>query len=99
MNLRTPGPWAVQPLDTYGGPGLTITGGADEVLVATIGLPFDAEDSANFAFIVTACNAHDDLVAALNECSEWLESFYDEGADRLAPTLARARAALAKAQS
>lgn len=34
---------------------------------------FDGEDGANAAFIVTACNAHDELVAALKAALPYLD--------------------------
>lgn len=60
----------------------------------------DMPDCINAQFIVTACNAHYDLVAALEACVEELEilaDMYPKGRHR-ADSLTAARAALAKAK-
>jgi hypothetical protein len=61
---------------------------------------------ADYQFIVTACNAHDELVAALRDCVQAIESEIDAAGDDRHPVIAgriktakRARAALAKVQS
>lgn len=51
------------------------------------------ESDANAAFIVKACNAHDELVAAMTETLSWLSSYPGEGALK---AYNQARAALAK---
>jgi hypothetical protein len=54
-----------------------------------------APAEANAAFIVRACNAHDELVAALRELL-WTEQFDDDDPRLIAARL-QSRAALAKA--
>jgi len=75
---RTPGPWLVDEpaqgsLEIYakraGGNPATCD---DEICIADVYVSGE-EDHANAAFIVLACNAHDDLVAALKECSYFLK--------------------------
>lgn len=60
------------------------------------------------AFIVRACNAHDDLLAALKTVTELLEGFRENPIDAdldedeepiIAPAIDQARAALAKAET
>lgn len=97
---RTPGPWvnvgdSVNRVDDW------------EFIADCNGQNNDPnKDIANATFIVTACNAHDDLVAALSEAVRLLQrtDMDMERGERTNPTsidvcLTRARAALAKVQS
>lgn len=105
---RTPGPWyadggVIMPDgDTYqeNGEIYARSGDWQEGVAQLVRNPADA------AFIVTACNAHDDLVAALTETVRLLKraDMDMERGERINPTsidscLSRARAALAKVQS
>lgn len=109
---RTPGPWQL------GATQITVALGGYDVWVVpisghgtaigcvyagSVGKPRSVEtELANAAFIVTACNAHDDLVVALREIAICGSSINDDGecielrADRCRRV---ARAALAKVQS
>uniref|UniRef100_A0A6M3JP05 Uncharacterized protein n=1 Tax=viral metagenome TaxID=1070528 RepID=A0A6M3JP05_9ZZZZ len=64
-------------------------------LIARVGT-YDQEDNA--AFIVTACNSHDDVVAALEELLELLEEHQGEANWYLVRHYMRAATALAKAK-
>lgn len=98
MSARTPGPWYAD--------GELVRTHADSHYKApevkwvaecggTFGAGFKAgERTANAAFIVTACNAHDELVAAL----QGLIDHRDELKLGDYPAVTRARAALAKVQ-
>ena len=74
---------------------------ADGELIAHCGENFQASEDA--AFIVGACNAHADLVAALRGCVDALNADYETTAcinpQFFVDTLADARAALAKADA
>lgn len=79
MNARTPGPWAwAQYAD-----GLTLVGAPRDG--SSVRRPIDfACGSADTAFIVTACNAHDDLVAALQLYFANDSRFHKAASDALA---------------
>ena len=90
---RTAGPWEVK--------GRYVFGNNGNRTVADCGSNGSYElTEANAAFIVQACNAHDDLVAALRALREvvgWL-NVTPEGYETVPPHIvAEARAALAKA--
>jgi len=96
MNTKyTPTPWRTHGLDIYG----DTTDGNGLVAVIAAGYPDDqrAEDA---AFIVRACNAHEELVAAAKNALSLMQMTYShatdvpKGADTIIPALA---AALAKA--
>lgn len=81
---RTPGPWVVKQLDANH----WCIFDANGMIVAT-----NMRSEANAAFIVKACNAHDELVAALRDADSVLarEGYVAESGIRV-----RIRAALAK---
>lgn len=56
----------------------------------------ESEQNANAAFIVKACNCHDELVTALKRSLNWLSSYPGNGA---AGAYDEARSALAKAEA
>lgn len=95
MSMRTPGPWYVRTLPD--GSGAFIEAKApgrpynQEILADDYWEEFSK--AADAAFIVKACNAHDELVAALRECVKRLDETDGDG-PRHAPEFARA--ALAK---
>jgi hypothetical protein len=101
MSKYTPGPWSVD--------GIAIVGG-DRKDVCLMGEPaLYAGDSprvclnadANAAFIVRACNAHDDLLAACEAARSWLGDFHSDAKswpDDLAALSGKLRAAIAKAK-
>lgn len=105
MNERTPTPWN---WDDYNGRTQKITGVdkfSDRVLIAKceshllVGPP---TVKANAAFIVKACNAHDDLVAALKNWLAFCDALEGKPATRTSAEHMEAlrhdaRAALAKA--
>ena len=72
---RTAGKWKLSPTDD------TCIIDAERNVVAEISGDYNSPDTwplmeANARFIVTACNAHDELVAALQEIAkEWPDSF------------------------
>ncbi len=101
---HTPTPWT---LDTHkytddGNKCRTFVIHGKDYAIGRIQGPFavigkDAEKEANAAFIVRACNAHDELVRAL----ETAETYFNEYAAETpasAHTLHHVRAALAKAK-
>jgi len=106
VSARTPGPWyadggVIMPDgDTYQEGGETYGRAGDwrEGIAQLVRNPADA------AFIVTACNAHDELVAALKFCRDIAEeelphARVGSGAEvALRHTIRKARAALAKVQ-
>jgi hypothetical protein len=78
---RTPGPWYVHTsADNYHVPVIVSREGrpvANDGNVLTLIVKFRAYnryERANAAFIVRACNAHDDLLAALRSIAERYES-------------------------
>jgi|SRR5271155_4563772 len=105
MSARTPGPWEIhepkkvpdhRPIDI----------GSADAYVGTIHGMTPEEIQANAAFIVTAVNGHDELVAALQEaastlehaCPRGLPSDSSECGCRLCCVARQSRAALAKVQ-
>ncbi len=60
----------------------------------------NAEAAANAEFIVLACNAHEDVVKALEGILEWHDKppFDPDGVSMLPAAIAAVRAALAKAR-
>ena len=96
---HTPTPWKVlQAGDPSGVPRVTSDKGGVAVICVNRYMGEkgpSAEESANAAFIVRACNAHDELVAALRELL-WTEQFDDDDPRLIAARL-QSRAALAKA--
>jgi hypothetical protein len=105
QTARTQGPWKLDSLS-----GTTIWTSITHPGCGPISGPIASVDAcwtkgaqlANAAFIVQACNAHDDLVAALRECSEYLSDIPESaaGGDDEAGRLVRmAAAALNKAGS
>lgn len=101
--MHTPTPWAVGSMED----GLWITGpdAKENVICDLVGrnsrYKFTAEDDANAAFIVTACNAHDALVAALTEAIQLIRIWHGEEAwdiyAKHSPEMKRLNAALALA--
>lgn len=83
--------------------GTVVFDGNDRKVAATYankgyGIEID-EAQSNAAFIVRACNAHDELVAALRACVEEM-SAYEYADEGISGELIRnARAALAKVQA
>jgi len=61
---HTPGPWALHPRVTENPPRIYCRG----VIIATVdtSAPDPGEREVNAAFIIRACNAHDELLAALD---------------------------------
>jgi len=51
--------------------------------VCRMASPELAIDKANRDFIVTACNAHDELVAVCERTLSWLTSYHGHGADKV----------------
>jgi hypothetical protein len=92
-NKHTPLPWRFG--DNVGKrPTWEYVEGQDGQAICLIGQTSDGE--ANAAFIVRACNAHEDLVAALSELVELLEDNQPDW--YLKKHFNHARAALAKAE-
>lgn len=86
---------------------LTKDGGGWVLGLLHNGEPLHAQQEANFRFILRACNAHDELVAALETVTELLEGFREHPIDQdldddeapiIAPALDAALAAIAKAK-
>jgi hypothetical protein len=79
----TPGPWIVYDDDTSDCLEITCDARDGKVAIATVSIGFetlfDSEQRNNAAFIVRACNAHADLVAALKETRDMLHKLYLEG--------------------
>ena len=105
---HTPGPWTYERLQPYmkgcaiGTGNLAIPTASTLIATAwntTKGLsgPQDAETEANARFIVQACNAHDELLAALKECMSLVGE--DNLPEDVNDILDRALAASAKATS
>jgi len=107
---HTPTPWAVH---VYGARSVEIHSDVLPAIVAVMpdanddpDLPADcldnAEAQANAAFIVCACNAHDELVAALDDLNESTEQYLAapsiDRMNNLTESLRSARAALGKAK-
>ena len=96
---HTPGPWK-----QHATPGKIYASvrGADGRCVADCGSRSDVIAQANAEFIVRACNAHDDLLEALEACERALDEAYfaePDGCGCLAcESLRKARAAIAKAK-
>lgn len=69
---RTPSPWKIDDCD-FG----NIVAGTR--FIARLGDEFDLDDQAeaDAAFVVRACNAHDDLLAAAEEALEFVEGQVD----------------------
>jgi len=101
---HTPTPWKVlQAGDPSGVPRVTSDKGGVAVICVNRYMGEkgpSAEESANAAFIVRACNAHDELVAALTLAKYVLAtlSLDDDCTEGQPEALAAARAALAKVQ-
>jgi hypothetical protein len=75
MNARTPGPWKTSTLDNtdiaiHGKSQKGKHGGTVSDLIATVSCGLNSIQAANAAFIVQTCNAHDELVAALEFLQE-----------------------------
>ena len=99
MMTHTPTPWTVEPGDSI----LKILSGGHRI--ADVGdapywQRFTAEHEANAAFIVRACNAHDALVAALDEMltSHSMENVGVKASMCRLNAKKQARAALARAK-
>ena len=88
MPKHTPGPWYAVTGDRAVTIGAAILG--EHAPLATVDYT-EENAQANAAFIVRACNVHDDLLAALRE----LEAFGER--EELPTVLAITRAAIAKA--
>ena len=99
MSKHTPGPWHVgeveeiDPEDSQEN-GINIMSAEGYYIAGVIGGFSDGVQEANAAFIVRACNAHDELVAALRA---YVEND-DIGARLRSQRFLNARAALAKAR-
>lgn len=97
MSAHTPTPWYVQPF-ARGMPEIRAANGAE--IAEIFPFNFDADDPqtmANARYIVRACNAHDELVAALESAMAVLCG--DEmNKSSLIKALTEGRAALAKAK-
>ena len=93
---RTPGPWIV--MGRANGYIRRMDAPHGELAVARVMTGRSKEEFAcNAAFIVLACNAHDELVAALERTAHALELAYSKKPLRdMAETLAEANAILAK---
>jgi hypothetical protein len=98
---RTAGKWKLSPTDD------TCIIDAERNVVAEISGDYNSQDTwplmeANARFIVTACNAHDELVAALREIAgrEFGPSIHDAQTARYSGwAVELARAALASAEA
>jgi hypothetical protein len=74
---HTPTPWQIEERDC-GGYKLADADGEFLSYLCQSRYPDDRKDDeaeANAAFIVKACNAHDELVAALTAAADWIEEF------------------------
>jgi hypothetical protein len=84
MNKHTPLEWRTADNSIHAGEG------AESVMIATLyeteyhrdgqpiaGVPSHEEMEANTRFIVSACNAHDDLLAALKQVTEQLHIYLE----------------------
>jgi len=94
---HTPGPWEDCPDFYNGGDHYIWPVGANGVQIATV--HDNSQVDANAAFIVRACNAHEELVEALRELIDQLEGIGIpdwHGAEGL--DLSQARAAIKKAE-
>ena len=112
---HTPTPWTYQPLQPFmkgcpiGTGDLAIPTASTLIATAwntTRGLsgPQGAETEANARFIVQACNAHEELLAALEDLLVFFKSGNDVPVERAiihadSVWVAKARAAIAKATS
>jgi hypothetical protein len=99
MSARTPGPWLVQgePVRYQNGDvGAYITTVTRGVVPISHYVASNVR-TADAAFIVHACNAHDDLVAALRDILG--ASTCDDAESALADIQVTVRAALARVQS
>ena len=100
---HTPTPWDLS-CHTYDGQQLIDIGTkTTSIAIITEGEESWLEDRANASFIVRACNAHEDLVAALLDARVDLELARmnqkdDEIRESLKDTILKVRAALAKAR-
>lgn len=94
MSKHTPVPWF-----SLSGGYISASVGPDwySKLVARTQSAIEEDGRANAAFIVRACNAHDDLLEACKEAAEWLESGANGDAWALAPAKTL-RAAIARAE-
>lgn len=84
------------PLERRVSPAYECIYSADDILVAFIGMRPNSKQIANF--IVRACNAHDELVKALQRALSALDAVEDEHGitDRVTKAADQARAILAK---
>lgn len=99
---HTPTPWKVHPTVNQHRYNAALDFGPSGIAVGVVWGPFekramDAETEANAAFIVRACNAHDELVAALKDAEKRLLSFAESGNDRLTVLAHDLRATLTRA--
>ncbi len=103
---HTPTPW-VYTAEMYGINNMRVygvTGGIHNQGIANCGYDARGESKANAGFIVRACNAHDELVAALEQCKNWFEQFSPTaqlitGQQAEHPMLTSIKSALAKAKA
>ena len=100
MNMKhTPGPWAIAASSNPDNG----TGWRDIVSTGTVFSPSYVGEALDddAAFIVRACNSHDDLLAALSDFREWHANNFDDFAPDINAQLLcldnAAHAALAKA--
>ena len=92
---HTPGPWKVRVNSGRYGP----TGSMGQIHNGDASKPIGNVVLADAEFIVRACNAHDDLLAALRDTlTICLERGHKLGLDDGGPVMDKARAAIAKAQ-
>ncbi len=93
--LHTMTPWIVDNVKTDGGLNITYVATATDEQISPIAKVTSHNASANAAFIVRACNTHDELVAALEDAYQALSEemgFYQS------TTAIKIRAALRKAK-
>jgi hypothetical protein len=101
MTERTPGPWKTMPVERIGElERISIVTDA-KMVVADVLLydPADREeDTANAAYIVRACNAHDDLLAACEAAEPALWILAAGGSQDAARRHTQLKAAIRKAK-
>jgi hypothetical protein len=94
MSAHTPTPWQVEG-SIYEHMAAGIRGGSNRAIAQVWKGP---RGHANAEFIVRACNAHDDLVAALKAIVDHNEASYSSEFELFATHVREAKKALAKAE-
>ncbi len=97
----TPLPWHTEPEEWTDGRGILICSQAGPVALIDPEGEASEEDKVNAAFIVQACNSHQDLIDALKDCSDLLQQLKRQGkiTRQCESVLTTATAAIKKATS